>query len=679
MKNSREKKNRFSIQIILISIAVLLIGLVTVSITFYLISRHDVRLRSELRNRSNILVHYLAYNCKTPLLTMDIVKLRTIISGLGRENDITRVLITDSDGIIMASTDSVYVMEIILPDITTVSWDSLPWLRTDNPMIRRTYWPIQVERINVFEENATVHSMSILSTDNNISRETIGYAVIDVSLKNVINTLGHDKRIAFVIALIVIGISSLVYIAIAKYLTDPLIALTEASRLITQGDYNHTVLIRRNDEVGALAESFNAMTEQLKKSREENLTWQKHLEHKVQERTNEVINKHKQLEHAYKELESLDKAKDDFLSLVSHELRTPLSTILVSTEYLLGRNEQQDEKCKRFLTSILEESKRLSRLINDVLDLSKIESGRMPFKKEVLDMEELVSQVITILHTNIEHKDVVMHFDSIVSQIKLYGDKDRVVQVLENVLTNAIKFTPQKGSIQISISHDSEKGIVAVSDTGCGIPEDMIPKVFDKFYQLDNIDHHSEGTGLGMTISKSIIEQLGGKIWVESQLGKGTTVRFSLPVAKVERLDKRQKGNETHYNIVPSDFQKKPRHSILLVDDEEMYRSIISEYLRDNGYIVYEAENGKDALEKIRKREPEILILDVMMPGMSGLEVCRAVRSDSSVGQTKIVITSAKGQKKEQQEGIVAGADRYLTKPFEIKTLLETVEELIKT
>ena len=359
-----------------------------------------------------------------------------------------------------------------------------------------------------------------------------------------------------------------------------------------------------------------------------------------------------------------------FLSLVSHELRTPLSSLLVFSEMLLDGVVTSEDKRVEIHTTMVEECRRLSRLINDVLDLSKIEAGRMQFQSEVLDMRQLATDTVTRLNPIITGKNIYIDYNNVPENSCLLGDSDKIIQVLENILSNALKYTPKGGSISISLTSGENEGIIAVRDTGKGIKQEDLPRVFDRFSQLESIEHHAEGTGLGMTISKSIIERLGGRIWIESEEGRGTAVFFTLPSAECSKHDVKLKDSEIE--SVNNRIQENNSHvgKILIVDDEKAMRLALTECLKITGYTLMEASNGKEALELIIKNHPELVILDVMMPDISGLEVCRSIRKNPKTNGIKVIILSARGQEKEKEEGLRAGADRYITKPFDYAELI---------
>jgi CheY-like chemotaxis protein/nitrogen-specific signal transduction histidine kinase len=408
------------------------------------------------------------------------------------------------------------------------------------------------------------------------------------------------------------------------------------------------------------------MTEQLKISREE-----------IEAGTRELEIKHRELEKAYKELDTLDKAKDDFLSLVSHELRTPLSSLLVFSEMLLNGVINSEETRAEIHKTMVEECKRLSRLISDVLDLSKIEAGRMHFHMQTVNIRELIQDTLSRLNPMITRKKIHIDYENVPTDVLLRGDRDKIIQVLENILSNALKFTPEEGAITISLTAEKDEGILAVRDTGKGIKKEDIPKVFDRFSQLECIDRHSEGTGLGMTISKTIIERLGGRIWIESEVGRGATVFFTLP--REEHAGQEHLKDQGDSEPAVQEMLLKNSHSdtILLVDDEKAIRLALTECLKTAGFEPLEASEGGEALRIARKHRPALMILDIMLPDVSGLEVCRTLKKDPGTSGIKIIMLSARGQEKEKEEGLQAGADRYITKPFSYEELMREIEGLL--
>ena len=513
---------------------ILLISAISIALTTSFISRQRSSLTEELRKRAFSLASNMAFNCQYALLSRDIETLQNLLAGVKKESDILETFITDMDGIIVAHSDTLLIGT---PGEPSSGLDSLipqKWTQTSKKDVWKTITLVEIERKPAGSKETMLFSppeKSDYSNGNGAAqfvREKLGFVVLEVSLKSMNEALAAGTWRAIMITLIMILGGALVTVFLVHTVAVPIYRLVDATRAVAEDNLDHTVPVTRSDEIGVLSSSFNHMIRQLKVSRERVEAWNRELEAKVAERTKELKEKHAELERAYEVLKSLDKAKDDFLSLVSHELRTPLSSVLLYSEMLLDGIADSEETKIEFLTTIVDNCKRLTRLINDVLDLSKIEAGRMPFKLEQLNIRELVSDTLTSIRPKIESKKIAFTFEGVAETPPLWGDRDKIIQVLTNIISNAVKFTPKGGQVTVWLEDSGKSGKLAISDTGNGISREDIPKVFDRFSQLESIEHHSEGTGLGMTISKSIIERLGGEIWIESELGRGTTVFFTL-------------------------------------------------------------------------------------------------------------------------------------------------------
>ncbi|MBN2289133.1 MAG: HAMP domain-containing protein [Candidatus Glassbacteria bacterium] len=518
---------------------ILLLSAISVTLTSFFIKRQEGSLTDELRKRAFSLASNVAFNSQYAVLSGDIKTMQNLLAGVKQEIDIREAFIIDLDGKILAHQDPDRMGKTVSFSGECDTLQQQKWILTEDENIWRTINLIEIERKQVEGDEILLFSSpenvdSQPGGESKIAyREKLGFVVLAVSLENMNRAVAAATRHAIIITLIMVLLGALAVIYLVRSVVVPIYHLANATKAVAQGEFDQEVPINRLDEIGVLANSFNNMIRQLKLSREEIEAWNRELEAKVAERTKELEEKHFELEKAYEELKTLDKAKDDFLSLVSHELRTPLSSVLLYSEMLLDGITVSEESRTEFLSTIVDNCKRLTRLINDVLDLSKIEAGRMPFKLVQLKFRSLVGETLSGLRPNIEGKGIEFICGEVDDRIRLWGDKDKVIQVLTNIVSNATKFTPKGGEISVSLTDCGDMGLIAVKDTGKGIRKEDIPKVFDRFSHLESIDHHhSEGTGLGMTISKSLIERLGGEIWIESKLGQGTTVFFTLPKAR---------------------------------------------------------------------------------------------------------------------------------------------------
>jgi len=395
-----------------------------------------------------------------------------------------------------------------------------------------------------------------------------------------------------------------------------------------------------------------------------------------------------------KRLQELDLLKSDFLSTVSHELRTPLTSVLGFSKIIQKRLEDvvfpqvktDDKKVNRTIRQIsdnvniiISESHRLTNLINDVLDLSKMEAGKIDWKMESLSLEEVIERATAATSSLYEQKGL-----ELIKEIKelppIQGDKDRLIQTVINLISNAVKFTDQ-GSITCRAQATGNEIIVSIIDTGLGIAQEDLSKVFEKFKQVgDTLTDKPKGTGLGLPICRQIVEQHNGHIWVESEIGKGSTFSFAIPLDKAEsdhinRIDVdnlvKQMTKQVAPNLHTLDVGQK---NVLVVDDDANIRMLLKQELESAGYVVSEAVDGIEAICKVKQSKPNLILLDVMMPGMSGFDVAAVLKNDPDTMAIPIVILSIIEDK---ERGFRIGIDKYFTKPINTDALLQEIAILI--
>jgi signal transduction histidine kinase/ActR/RegA family two-component response regulator len=428
-------------------------------------------------------------------------------------------------------------------------------------------------------------------------------------------------------------------------------------------------------EIGILARQLNKMIEAIRKFHEE-------LEEKVRERTKELVKKTKELEEANERLKELDRTKSAFLSSVSHELRTPLTSVLGFAKLIhkdfnkfftpLAQDDKKlKKKAKRIsenLSIIVGEGERLTRLINDVLDLAKIESGRIEWNDATFNLKELLESVTKSVSGQFAQKpEVELKLELPQDLPDIYADRDRLQQVFINLLNNAAKFT-EKGYVKLGAKLEKDKVIIAVEDTGCGIPKEDLNKVFDKFHQVihgDTLKDKPKGTGLGLAICKQIIEHYNGKIWVESELGKGSKFFVELPIKKGK-----QTSTPTPEVAIFKGKSLSNKPLILVVDDDEGIRSLLTQILVDVGYKVITAKNGKEAIELAKKKKPDLITMDLMMPVMDGETAIKHLREYKELKNIPIIIVSVLSKKE-------LPADAYLEKPIDEEHFLDIVHTLL--
>lgn len=401
-------------------------------------------------------------------------------------------------------------------------------------------------------------------------------------------------------------------------------------------------------------------------------------------------------ETASRAAEKANEAKSAFLSTVSHELRTPLTSVLGFAKIIRKRLDEKifpivdktDVKTVKTIGQITEnlqvvisEGERLTHLINDVLDLAKIEAGKMEWNQENVSMPEVAERAIAATTSLFDQKALRLIKEIDTNLPEITGDKDKLIQVIINLISNSVKFT-DKGSITCRVYQQKDELMVSITDTGIGIAASDYGAVFEQFKQVggDTLTDKPKGTGLGLPICKEIVEHHGGRIWVESEIGIGSTFSFALPINKpatparplhLDDLVKQLKEQVAHsqLNIIGQ------ASNILIVDDDDSIRSLLQQELGDAGYNIDEASNGKEALEKVRANRPDLIILDIMMPEMNGFDVAAVLKNDPNTMEIPIIVLSVVQDK---ARGFRIGVDRYLTKPIDTNLLFNEIGSLLE-
>lgn len=391
-----------------------------------------------------------------------------------------------------------------------------------------------------------------------------------------------------------------------------------------------------------------------------------------------------------KRLKQVDLLKDQFLANTSHELRTPLNGIIGLTESLKdGVAGKLSHRAVENLDMIANSGKRLSYLINDILDFSKLKNKDLVLAIRPVDIYVIVNVVLKLSEPLTKDKNLKF-INSVPKDIPLVeADENRLQQILHNLLGNAIKFT-EKGTITIDAKEKNGMVSIAVSDTGIGIPEAKFEGIFKSFEQADgNIEREYGGTGLGLSVTKQLVELHKGSIDVASKVGKGSTFTFTLPKSNKKRETMSKPESISHEKMVPvkADITDKNDLSdigpisentllhILIVDDEPVNRRVLENHLTVAGYKVTEAHSGKEALDLIDTRTMfDLVLLDIMMPGMSGYEVCQTLRKKYMASELPIVLLTAKNRVSDLVIGFNVGANDYLTKPFSKNELLSRIK-----
>lgn len=394
-------------------------------------------------------------------------------------------------------------------------------------------------------------------------------------------------------------------------------------------------------------------------------------------------------------LTQVDKLKDEFLANTSHELRTPLNGIIGLAESLIdGVGGVQSKVSQHNLAMIVSSSKRLANFVNDILDFAKLKNRNIELHTRPIDLYSLTEVVIMLSKPLLGDKNITVVNEIAKDISAVEADEDRVQQILHNLIGNAIKFT-ESGTITVCAEQDKQMMHISVIDTGIGIAKEQYRTIFGSFEQVESsVARTYGGTGLGLAVSKQLVELHGGRIWVESQLGQGSTFSFTLPVtdkcpiADVNAVQLKQTVARLHLLEGYSDdellkYQPKRtdghRFKILLVDDEPVNRQVLINHLSMQNYQLFEAAGGQQALDLIIQSESDeqpfdLVLLDIMMPRVSGYEVCKRLREKYPVNDLPVIFLTAKNQVSDLMQSFAVGANDYLSKPVSKHELLTRVE-----
>lgn len=376
----------------------------------------------------------------------------------------------------------------------------------------------------------------------------------------------------------------------------------------------------------------------------------------------------KQLELARNKAEELAKFKEDFLATMSHEIRTPLSALTGFSKKLMQTNTSSEQK--QYIRTINVAGDHLLNIVNDVLDLSRIETGKLQFTTEPFSVYETVTDMHTLMSQKAAEKNISFTLDA--SEVKrdvVKGDALRLKQALLNVCGNAIKFT-SKGSVHLHVRHVSNNYLFSIADTGIGIPEDKLSEIFNPYEQANNIEKNYGGTGLGLAITKKIVELQQGSINIESKVGKGTIITISLPYEKT---------NDVAAIVPEEEIAAAPElkgYKILLAEDDELNQELAATLLTSVGAEIINAKNGKQAIEKLLLENADAILMDIQMPELNGRQATIFIREHISktipiIGVTANMMNDAKN------ECVEAGMNEVILKPFEIAELNSILLPLI--
>jgi signal transduction histidine kinase/CheY-like chemotaxis protein len=485
-----------------------------------------------------------------------------------------------------------------------------------------------------------------------------------------------NNRMTIMLCLAALGLAIITGILTARWVTKPILRLNTAAKDIAKGDWEKTIEVERSDELGELAKSFNSMAEQL----QESFT---NLEQRVAERTTELVK-------AKEAAEVANQAKSTFLANMSHELRTPLNAILGFSQ-IISRQKTLTPEQRENIGIIMRSGEHLLTLINNILDLSKIEAGRTALNEKSFDLHRLLNDLEDMFYLKADDKNLQLVFE-VHPNVPQYicTDEVKLRQILINLLNNALKFTQEGGvSVRVSLDNSNWQSVAQkttsdnggkikiyfeVEDTGSGIAPEELENLFAAFVQTKTGKDSQEGTGLGLVISQQFVQLMGGKISVNSVINQGTIFKFYVQAQVVDSAEvPTYKSSRQVIGLAPN----QPCYRILIVDDKALNRQLLVKLLNPLGFALREACNGEEAIAIWEKWEPHLIWMDMRMPVMDGYTATKHIKATTKGQATAIIAVTASVFEEERTVVLSAGCDDFLRKPFREAEIFEIMNRHI--
>ncbi|MHB8859803.1 MAG: response regulator [Thermoleophilia bacterium] len=608
---------------------------------------------------SSTLTDTILNGLEQDMLRGDRGHIQTTIDNLNRHENVRSIDILTADGHIWASSNRETVG--LLADANSESLlnsnrsqvfygDSNQDHMTDVAVI-----PVKDECLSCHGQTATPANL----------QGNLGAIRVDISTVSLQESLDRSRQILLIIAgLTFILVAGTLVLLLRRTTLVPLKQLTKASARISRADYSARVPVDNlQNELGSVSEAFNEMAAT------------------IEEHTG-------QLENANRELQQASRMKSEFLANMSHELRTPLNVIIGFSEVLRDTPSDKigDSDRAEFCDNIVSSGHHLLELINDVLDLAKVEAGQMQIFPEEFYVGKVLNEIVSAMSPLARKKDIKLDVELSEHLTVVLADIAKFKQILYNLIGNALKFTPHGGTVHISASVMGKMARFAVADNGIGIAQADQRRIFSEFQQVDGSSSRQfEGTGLGLALTKKFVEMQKGEIWVDSEIGMGSTFYFTLPIpaesvlpnaAPAERkLSIAEAGGAAASGPgpKPEEYVLPLAPRVLVVEDDRKTAELIGLWLGQEGYEVDYAVDGVDALEKVKARRPFAICLDIMLPRKDGWQVLHQLKSDPGTADLNIIICSALDN---PELGFALGAADYCMKPLSRRHLLDKLRHL---
>jgi signal transduction histidine kinase/ActR/RegA family two-component response regulator len=481
-------------------------------------------------------------------------------------------------------------------------------------------------------------------------------------------------------------------------ITTPIDAITNIAReVVEKRDYSRRAPRISQDEAADLVDSFNAMLSEIKqrtralessnreiareaqeraRAQHEVMVLNEQLEGRVHERTMQLMLANSELELAIEEARAANQAKSAFLSSMSHELRTPLNAILGFAQILASdAMPTTPEQKKEFSGHILKSGRHLLTLINEILDLAKVEAGAVQLSMEPVGLDEILRECQSMIAPLATGRGVQVRFPDAVHAV-VQADRTRLKQVLLNLLSNAVKYNRDGGTVVVDCAPATPQRLrLTVRDTGIGMTPEQQAALFQPFNRLGQENGAQEGTGIGLVVTRRLVELMGGEIGVSSDAGAGSV--FWIELARAEGQAETAAADRDGATVAPSTGAALP-YTLLYVEDNPANLRLVQEIVRFRpGLRLLSAADGRAGLALARAERPAVVLMDLNLPGMSGFEVLSALRADPDTAAIPVIALSANAMQHDIERGLAAGFDRYLTKPIDIDRFNEAIDGVL--
>jgi signal transduction histidine kinase/DNA-binding response OmpR family regulator len=630
-------------KLILIAMSTTVVALILASIILVGYDRFETK--NAMVQRVNVLANAIGANSVAALLFSDTKTAAITLSALNAEPHIVSACLYDKDGNQVARHTRKASTPVEFP--ATPPPEGSTWGK-DRLLVSHRIW---------------------------LNGELVGSLFIHSDMGEISARSKHFLGVIAIVVMAVIIISWILASRLQRIISAPILRLASTAKQISlEKDYSFRAAKDTGGEIGIMIEGFNTMLQQIEARDEELHMHRDHLEDEVAARTTELVAVNEALTAAKEHAEKASRAKSEFLANMSHELRTPLNAIIGYSELLQEEMEELgQQKALPDLVKINSAGKHLLGLINDVLDLSKIEAGKTQLFIENFEVRSMLDDLMSTIQPAAAEKNNTLSVECSADLGFMDGDVVKIRQILFNLLSNACKFT-KNGNIWLEVNRhkgsDGEEIVFWIRDTGIGMTANQLSRLFQSFTQADaSTTRKYGGTGLGLAISQQFCNMMGGKISVESRPGEGSAFTFQLPASKATTVDEDSRGV---VDAAVMDSEVNDRKTILIVDDDTIARDLMSRFLTREGFRVVACDRGNKVLSLAKQHRPIAITLDVLMDDTNGWDVLAALKADPEVADIPVIMVSIIDDK---NRGYALGATDYLTKPVHPEQLKKILKK----